>query len=85
MDRQLETTVWLTLEPQFRSYGGGDATGMTVSKMTKSKPKGGGPKIKLKLKMPSRAFAPLAPTVTIEVPEDALSWPEPEITVETDS
>lgn len=79
----VETTVWLTLEPTRGNYGDRPVNGMRVAKLTQSRPKNDRlPVVKLTIRLPARAFDPLAPDVTIEVPEDALSWPEPVITVD---
>lgn len=79
----IETTVWLTLEPRFSSYGDRPVTGMRVAKMTTKRPTSGGrPAVRLTMRLPAAAFKPLAPDVTIEVPEECLVWPEPTITVD---
>lgn len=83
-EKMLETECWLVLEPSF-AHRGGDvvATSMRVTAVRRNRPDStSAPVVKLRLRMPARAFAPLAPTVTIELPEDALVWPEPEVTVE---
>lgn len=84
MSESVETTVYLTLEPKYGTYPPHDrpVVGMTVSKVTKSKPeKATGPVIKLRLSIPAAAFEPLAPTVRIEVPEAALDF-EPVVIVD---
>lgn len=84
MSKTVETTVYLVLEPKFGNYPHDDrpVVGMTVARMTKSKPeRATGPVIKLKLSLPAAAFEPLAPTVTIEVPEGALDF-EPVVVVD---
>lgn len=77
-------TCCLTLEPTFRR-GSTVPSGFSIGKLTKKPPTSGRlPYIKLRITMPLAAFAPLAPEVTIEVPEGAMRFPEPEVTVEMD-
>ncbi len=77
----VRTTVFLELQPTWSSFGEPRAIGMTVSNMTKKKPKNAvGPVIELELVLPAAAFDPLRPVVTIEVPESALDF-TPEVTV----
>lgn len=85
--RTIEATVYLALEPVFsRHVRGEDGTpaveGLRISGMTKKRPGAGKPCVRLRLRLPARAFAPLAPEVTIEVDEDTMSIPEPQVTVE---
>jgi hypothetical protein len=83
-ERMVETEAWLVLEPSFSKRGGElVATSMRITGVRKNRPESTrDPVVKLKLRIPARAFAPLAPVVTIEVPEDLLVIPEPEVTVE---
>lgn len=81
-----ETTVYLQIEPEFSSYRDADGnqrvTGMRVTKMVKKSPgRISGVMVKLRLRIPDAAFKPLAPTVTVDVPESALDY-EPVVTVE---
>lgn len=83
MTDMLQTDVWLTLDPRWRRSGDDmSASGFTVVKATKNRPEGTSPVVKLRLRLPAAAFAPLAPTVTIEVPEEGISFPEPIIEVD---
>ena len=85
MAKMVDATVWLTLEPTFYKYGPSSdlPNGMRVAKMTTKRPTSGNrPCVKLTMRLPAAAFKPLAPDVTIEVPEEALVWPEPTITVD---
>ena len=86
VEKMLDTVCWLTLKPTFARRGDDVvATGMAVTGVRKNRPTGSRePVVKLRLRLPAQAFAPLAPEVTIEVPEGALSWPEPEVTVDLD-
>lgn len=85
-EQMLETTCFLALEPKFRRAAAGDltCTGFKVAKATQNRSASREPVVKLRLRLPARAFAPLAPEVTIEVPEGSLSWPEPEVTIEAE-
>lgn len=79
----LQTTVWLTLEPRWRRSGDDmTASGFTVTKATKNRPEGTAPVVRMNLRLPAAAFAPLAPTVTIEVPEEGISFPEPIVEID---
>lgn len=77
-----ETTVYLTVEPRWSSYNPEKLAGIGVTNCTKNKPSHPtGPVVKLTLRIPDGAFKPLAPTVTIDIPESALDYP-PVVTVE---
>ncbi len=85
MAAMLSTTCWLVLEPTFRQSLGYDpvAVKMSVTGVRKKRPENvGGMVVKLTVKLPAAAFAPPAPEVVIEVPEDALVLPTAKVTVE---
>lgn len=81
MTKMLNATAYVTLEPSF-NRSTGEPTGFRLGKITVKPPQGRVPHIRLNVSIPAQVFRPLAPEVTIEVPEDALVWPEPEVTVD---
>lgn len=79
-----ETTCYLVIEPRFgkKDWDREKLYDISVARATKTSPKQfKGIVVKLRLKIPDAAFKPLSPEVTIDVPEDALTY-EPEIAVE---
>lgn len=82
MTKMLSSTAYVTLEPSFDRQG--SPIGFRLGKVTQKPPQGRQPHVRLNVKIPAAVFRPLAPEVTIEVPEDALVWPEPEVTVDPD-
>lgn len=79
-----ETTFYIHLEPQWGRYpyNRDTLTGIKASRITQSRPdKPRGPVVKLVLRLPDAAFKPLAPEVTIDIPEEAIDF-TPEVTVE---
>lgn len=81
-----ETTVYLTVEPLWSRWKGPDGhpglASIRVTKMTQKRPtKITGVGVTLTLRIPDAAFKPLAPTVVIDVPEEALDY-QPDVTVE---
>lgn len=79
-----ETTVWLALRPRWRPMRNYETDpvldGFDVEKVTKNPPRGPhGPVVKLRLIVPDSSFAPLRPTVTIEVPEHLVADPRIEV------
>lgn len=79
-----ETTVWLKLRPKWNPYIPERLQSFKVVGVSQSKPTNfEGPTVKLKLNIPDKAFAPLAPVVTIKVPDEMLNF-TPEVTVEMD-
>jgi hypothetical protein len=82
-----EAKVYLQLEPVWSTYRRDDAGGravdhLKVTKVLKNRPERiTGVVVELRLRVPDAAFKPLAPVVTIDVPESALDF-EPQVTVE---
>lgn len=88
MAEMVETTFYVQLVPTFRQgySSSGEAAlkvrSITVGSVTKKRPpKPKAPVVQLKLRLPAAAFLPLAPEVTIEVPENAIEY-EPVVSVE---
>ena len=78
MAEMVSTEVWLQVEPTFSNYidrnGDRSVTKIRVVNCTARRPTGrakaGTMVMRLNLRVPAAAFKPLAPTVTIEVPEN---------------
>jgi hypothetical protein len=81
--KQVETTVFLTLEPMWSRYSSPPAcSGFKIKSMTVKRPlQASGPVIELKLRLPAATFEPLRPTVIIEVPPEAIDF-TPVVSVE---
>lgn len=78
------TMCYLIVEPRFgkQAWNRDQVVGMAVARVVKNRPRNfKGVAVKLTLTIPDAAFKPLAPEVTIDVPEEALSY-EPKISVE---
>lgn len=85
-----EAKIFLQLEPVWHRWRK-DADGrpsvdhLKVTKMLQTRPgRIAGVVVEVKIRIPDAAFLPLSPVVTIDIPEEALTF-EPEITVELPS
>jgi hypothetical protein len=82
-----EAKIYLQLEPVWCRYkrdGSGQPAvdHLKVTKVLQKRPdRITGVVVELRLRVPDAAFKPLAPVVTIDIPEEALSF-EPVVTVE---
>lgn len=77
-----EATCYLTIEPQWAKYPKDRLAALKVKSVTANRPaRPFGVVVKLHIRIPDAVFKPLAPEVTIDVPEGALDF-EPIITVE---
>lgn len=77
----VETTAYMVVTPTFSKYrktvdGEYAVESVKATKITQTKPKGalapGAVVIKVKIRLPKSAFMPLAPSVVIDIPEDAI-------------
>jgi hypothetical protein len=83
-EAMVEDTVWLTLGPTFaRGSGRRNPTGVRVTAMTRTRPPSKAC-VQVTVRMPAAVFAQMAPEVTIEIPEEAVMIPEPEVVVVLD-
>lgn len=82
-----EAKIYLQVEPVWHQWrkgkdGNPEVERLKVTKVLQTRPERiTGVVVELRLRIPDGAFKPLAPVVTIDVPEEALNY-EPEVTIE---
>lgn len=78
-----EVSFYVKLRPVWgrQSYNRDRLEKVVADGITQKRPdRSAGPVVKLTLNIPDGAFKPLAPEVTIEIPEEAIDY-EPKVTV----